>query len=291
MFLRLVSDTLDEPQAMTYDSKPRKINSRSRPPLLWDFFVQLFDYREYLKQSVARDLRKKYKRSVLGYLWTMLHPLAMMLIISTVLSHLVGVSFKDYAVFFLIGLLGWNYFNSTSMMSLGSIRTNAKLFGQVAIPKYIFIVSLACSNFANYLLAIVPLLVVMLVTGHEIHWTIFAFPIVVLPLLCVTVGISLILAVSNILFEDTLHLSEVAFQALYFLSPILYARDKLPPELVSVLVINPIFCQIEFLRDIFFDGVLPDPRLFILNLAGSLLILFVGLIIFRRVEDKFLYLI
>lgn len=221
----------------------------------------------------------------------MLHPLGMMLIISTVLSHLVGASFKDYALFFLIGLLAWNYFNSTAMMSLHSIRSNARLFGQIAVPKYLFIVSLVCSNFVNYLLALVPLFLVMLITGHPVSWTVLTFPIVVLPLFLVTIGVSLILAVSNIFFEDTLHLSEVVLQAVYFMCPILYARDKLPPHLVKWLVLNPLFCQFEFLRDIFFDGTLPDPSIFLINLAGSFLVLLIGLAVFRSAEDKFLYLI
>jgi ABC-type polysaccharide/polyol phosphate export permease len=256
-----------------------------------DFFIQLYSYREYLKQSVIRDLRKKYKRSSLGYLWAMLHPLAMMVIISTVLSHIIRVSFKDYAVFFLIGLLAWNYFNSTAMMSLSSIRENARLFGQVAIPKYIFIVSIACSNFVNYILAIIPLFIVMLLTGHSIPWTVITFPIVVIPLLMVTIGISLILAVSNIFYEDTLHLSEVGLQALYFLSPVLYGREQLPAHLVQWLSYNPLFGQIEALRGIFFEGVLPDPMSFLINLALSFFVLCLGLTIFRRAEDRFLYLL
>ncbi len=258
---------------------------------LTDFFIQLFGYREYLKQSVMRDLRKKYKRSALGYLWTMLHPLGMMLVIGTVLSHVMQVPFKDYAIFFLIGLLAWNYFNSTALMSLHSVRANARLFGQIALPKYIFVMSLVVSNFANYLLALVPLFLIMLVAGHQIPWTVLLFPIVVLPLVLVTTGLALILAVANVFFEDTLHLSEVALQALYFLSPVLYSRDRLPPELMKFLVLNPLFFQIESLRDILFFGVVPDGAAFALNTIASLCILALGLLIFRRSEDKFLYFI
>jgi ABC-2 type transport system permease protein len=254
-----------------------------------NFFYQVYSYREYLIQSVSRDLRKKYKRSALGYLWTMLHPLGMMLIITTVLSNLMGVSFKDYAIFFLVGLLAWNYFSSTALMSLHAIRTNSRLFSQIAIPKYIFIVSLVCSNFVNYLLAIIPLFVVMLIAGHAIPWTVILFPIVFIPLLFVTTGISLILSVSNVFYEDTLHLSEVALQALYFLSPILYSREKLPADLISWLVLNPLFCQVEFMRLIFFEGIVPDLMSFSLNLLGSLFILFCGLYIFSKSEDKFMY--
>ena len=263
----------------------------ARHSFLTDFFVQLFGYREYLKQSVMRDLRKKYKRSALGYLWTMLHPLGMMLIIGTVLSHVMQVPFKDYAIFFLIGLLAWNYFNSTALMSLHSVRANSRLFGQIALPKYIFVMSLVASNFANYLLALAPLFLIMIVAGHAIPWTVVLFPLIVLPLVIVTTGISLILAVANVFFEDTLHLSEVALQALYFLTPVLYSRDRLPPELIKFLVLNPLFFQIEALRDVLFAGVIPDGTTYFLNLVASLCILALGLLVFRRSEDKFLYFI
>lgn len=221
----------------------------------------------------------------------MLHPLGMMLIIGTVLSHLMHVPFKDYSVFFLVGLLAWNYFNSTALMSLHSIRGNAKLFGQIAVPKYIFVISMVASNFVNYLLALVPLVFVMIVAGHPIPWTMVLFPIVVIPLLLVTIGVSLILAVCNVFFEDTLHLSEVALQALYFLSPILYSRDRLPPNLLEWLKFNPLFFQFESLRDVMLFGRIPDPTLFVWNLAFSFCILATGLLIFRRAEDKFLYFI
>jgi ABC-type polysaccharide/polyol phosphate export permease len=254
-----------------------------------DFFVQAYGYREYLLQSVSRDLKTKYKRSFLGYIWTMLHPLAMMLIIAAVFSNIMRMEIEDYAVFLFCGLLPWNYFNSTAMMSLHSIRNNAKLFGQVAVPKYIFVLSLVSSNLVNFLLALVPLILVMLIAGRNVPVTAFALPIVLVPLVSVVIGVSLLLATLNVFFDDTLHLSEVAFQGLYFLCPILYFREVLPKNLINILVINPLFCQIEFMRDIFYFGRLPDPYVYTLNLGGSLMVLFFSLIIFKRNENKFLY--
>lgn len=253
------------------------------------FFESLFSYREYFFQSVVRDLRTKYKRSVLGYLWTMLHPLAMMGIIAIVFSQIMRLSIKDYAVFLFAGLLPWNYFQSSALMSLNSIRHNAKLFGQIALPKYIFIISLAASNFVNYVLALVPLMIIMLIMGRPIEITVLAFPIVVLPLVFIVVGISLVLATANVFFDDTLHLSEVALQGLYFLSPVLYDRSMIPQWLVNYLVFNPLFCQIEFIRGIFYSGALPDPGIFLLNFAVSLCVLGFGLFVFTKNEDKFLY--
>ena len=176
-------------------------------------------------------------------------------------------------------------------MALGSIKNNARIFGQVAVPKYIFILSLTFSNLVNLCLALVPLLVIMLVAGRPIPWTIVALPIVLIPIFCVVVGIALTLATLNVFFDDTAHLTEVGLQGLYFLSPVLYERAMLPEDLVKYLVLNPLFCQVEFVRGLFYGGVLPDPESFFINLAGSMLILAFGLFVFRKSEDKFLYFI
>ncbi len=260
--------------------------------LIPDLVMQVVNYRDYLVQSVMRDLRTKYKRSALGYVWTMLHPLAMMSILAVVFSGIMRIPVKDYAIFLFCGMLPYNFFSSTSLMSLHSIRANARLFGQVPVPKYLFILSLTFSNLFNFVVALIPLIILSIVLGRSIPLSALAFPVVVLPLIMVTVGVSLILATSNVFFEDTLHLSEVALQALYFLTPVLYRREDLPGYLAEVLVVvNPLFHQIEFLRGIFYGGVLPDPTLFVGNFLLSLGILVVGLKIFKASEDKFLYFI
>ncbi|HMO02634.1 MAG TPA: ABC transporter permease [Oligoflexia bacterium] len=261
------------------------------PRLLIDFFAQAYSYRHYLVQSVRRDLAKKYKRSSLGYVWTMLHPLAMMLIMSFVMSHVVRVQMKDYAVFFLAAVLPWNYFNSTSMMSLNSIRANAKLFSQIPIPKYLFILSISASNLVNFLLALVPLVLVMAITGKEISPTILFFPFLLLPLYIITISVAMLLAVSNIFFEDTLHLAEVGMQAMYFLLPIIYPPSMIPDRVSNILSLNPLFFQIQSIRNIFYLGEMPNLFFFFLNLGVALVVLFFALKIFKRAEDKLLYFI
>lgn len=254
-----------------------------------DFFLRIYQYREYLKQSVMRDLRNKYKRSALGYIWTMLHPLGMMAVLAVVFSHVMKIPVQDYAVFVFCGLLPWNYFNSTTMMSLGTIRANARLFSQVAVPKYLFVLSITFSNLVNLLLSVVPLMIIMLVVGHQFSFAILALPMVLLPIFMVTVGASLLLSASNVFYDDTLHLSEVALQAMYFTLPVLYGRDVLPHKLVNILALNPLFAQVEFFRDIFYFGVLPDAQAYLYNLLTSALILAICLWVFCKSEKKFLY--
>lgn len=259
--------------------------------LVPDFFYKTFLYREYLMQSVLRDLRTKYKRSVLGYLWTMIHPLAMMTVLAIVFSHIMRIPVQDYAVFLFSGLLVWNYFSSTVMMSLGSIRANARLFGQVPVPKYLIILSIAFSNLVNLMLAIVPLFIIMIALGRPIPWTVVLFPLILLPVLAITIGVSLILAAAAVFFDDTRHLAEVGLSVLYFLSPVLYHRGLLPQDLVQYLVWNPLFCQVEFFRGVFYDGMVPNWETFAMNFVASFVVLLLALLFFRKVEDKFLYFI
>lgn len=256
------------------------------------FFKEMFDYREYLKQSVARDLKNKYKRSMLGYLWTMLHPLAMMAVLAVVFSNIMRLSIQDYAIFLFTGLLPWNFFSSTALMSLGSIRNNARLFSQVPLPKHIFVLSIAFSNAFNLLLALLPLFVLTLLMGRNIPSTALFFPVLLLPLFCMVVGISLLLAVCSVYFNDTLHLAEVALSALYFLSPIIYRREDLPAHLLQyITILNPFFSLIEGFHGIFYYGQLPGFDVLIANYAAALLMLLFGLYVFRRTEDKFIYLL
>ncbi len=254
-----------------------------------DFFTETIAYREFLKQSVLRDLRTKYKRNVLGYVWTMLHPLAMMAILSVVFSQLLRVGIKDYAIFLFCGLLPWNYFQSTVLMSLGTIRASARLFTQVPVPKFLFVLSISCSNLVNLLFALVPLLILAFVFQHELTPAVFAFPLMLVPVFFFTMGVSLLVATFNIFFNDTNHLTEVGLSAIYFLSPILYERSMLPENLQWWLDFNPMVAQIDLFRGIFYSGVLPDPWTYLFVLAQSFVVLLIGLLFFRRLEDKFLY--
>ena len=256
---------------------------------LTDFFSALFAYREYLKQSVARDLRKRYKRSALGYVWSMLNPLLMMIILAVVFAKIMNRPAKDYAVFLLTGLLPWEFFSGTIEQSLGAIRGNIKLIIQVSVPKFIFPLSMALSNLTSFMLSLGSLLLVIAVVGAGFHWTMLTLPLLLLPMFLFTMGLALLVAVSNVFFADTQHLCSVVLRAVYFLCPILYDRQHIPAWLVKWLELNPIFGQIEFMRNIFVDGVLPSPWAYAVNLGSSLLVLLIGLWIFRKSESKFIY--
>lgn len=254
-----------------------------------NFFKDIYDYREYLKQSVARDLRRRYKRSVLGYIWSMLNPLLMMIILAVVFSKIMQQNIKDYAVFLYAGSIPWTYFSATLLQCLGTVRANANIMTQVNVPSYIFPISVGFSGIADLFFSFVPLLLVMLFLGHHISFHILALPIVIIPMFFATMGISLLAAVANVFFEDTEHLVNVGLRALYFLCPIMYNREMLPNWLIKYVVFNPIFGLIEFCQDLFFHNRFPNPQQYLNVFLGSLFCLGIGLYAFNKAQKKFMY--
>ena len=257
--------------------------------VVYDFFHAIAEYREYLKQSVMRDLRKKYKRSSLGYVWSMLNPLLMMTILAVVFSTLMKGKVENYPVFLFCGIIPWGYFNGTIRSCLGTIRQNAKIIDQVPVPKFIFAVSSAIYNLVDLCLSMVPLIIIMIFTNWPIKASVLYFPMVMIPLLMMTMGVSLLVAVSNVFFEDTQHLSEVILRAVYFLCPILFPKEMLPEWLVKWIVINPMFGIIENFRAIFYGGTAPNFELYFINLLGATVFLMFGLLVFKKADNKFIY--
>lgn len=256
---------------------------------LFDFFRQTSRYREFLKQSVARDLRKQYKRSVLGYIWSMLHPLLMMIILSAVFSQLVRMNIEHYPVFLFAGMLPFNFFSGAVVASLGSIRQYAPVLEQIKVPKYLFTVSVCTSQFVTFLLSLLPLFAVMLFLGKPVPASVLFLPIMLIPLFLFTLGVALILSAANVFFDDTQHLTTVLMQALYFVCPILYSRELLPETTLPILLLNPLFHLVEQTRDLFYAGTLPSPELFgSLMLVGTVSLV-LGLEIYRRADQRMLY--
>ncbi|MCI5064779.1 ABC transporter permease [bacterium] len=252
------------------------------------FFRDVYSYRGYIVQSVTRDLRKKYKRSSLGYLWSMLNPLLMITVLTVIFSNLLP-RVEHYAVFLFSALISWQYFSGTVSECMSSIRGNMNLIQQVPMPKFIFPITIACSNFVNLLLTLVALLIVTVVVGRPLHWTVLLFPIYFIPLLLITLGLGLLLAVSEIFFEDTKHLTKLVLQAWYYLTPVLYGPAMLPEHVVRWLRLNPLFYPVTQLREIFYDGAVPALLPYLLSVGVGVVVLAVALRVFYRNEDKFIY--
>lgn len=256
---------------------------------MFSLFRSIYQYREYLIQSVLRDLRKKYKRSTLGYFWSMLNPLLMMLVLTVVFSSMMSGAVEHYSVFLFAGMIPWAYFSTTILGSLYSISSNIRIISQIPVPKYLFVLSLSFSNLYTLLISLVPFVLISLLVGHGISWHLLLFPIAFIPLFLITTGVSLCLAALNVFFEDTAHLVNVLIQALYFMCPIIYPVSMLSPKTLSILELNPLFTVTVVFKDIMYYERFPDLFSFSYSCISGLVILAIGLFIFHKADKRIIY--
>ena len=194
----------------------------------WILKNNLFKYKWLLQELVIRDLKIKYRRSVLGYLWSVLNPLLMMLVLTVVFSTVFRFDIPNYPVYVLTGQLLFSFYNESTTMAMDSILTGASLIKKVYLPKYIFPLSKVLSTFVTMLFSLIALFIVMIVTDAEFHVTLILLPVAFLYMLIFSLGVSLILSVSVIYFRDIKHLYGVFLSALNYLTPIFYPTSILP---------------------------------------------------------------
>lgn len=244
-------------------------------------------YSFLLKQLVIRDFKVKYKRSVLGMAWSFLNPLLSMLVQYMVFSTLFNSDIKNYGVYLLIGIIFFNYFSETISLGMVSITGNSTLINKVYLPKYIYPVSKVLSSFVNFSISLIPLLLVIIITGTRLNFSIL---LIVYDLICFigfVIGMVLILSTLMVFFRDVQFLWSVLSMVWMYLTPIFYPASIIPNKFLTIYKMNPLYQYITFARTLIIDGVSPTPDLYLSCLIWSFVSLFFGIIIFKKEKEKF----
>jgi len=246
-----------------------------------------FRYGFLLRQLVGRDFKAKYKRSVLGVLWSFLNPLITMTVQYIVFSTVFKAEVHNFPVYLLIGIVCFNYFNESTSMSLMSIISNASLITKVYVPKYIFPVSRVLSSTVNLVLSIIPLIIALVITRTPISfsWLLLPFGIACLLLLCLGIGFTL--SSLMVFFRDTQFLWNVICMLWMYATPIFYPESIIPDKFIIFIKINPLYHIIKLLRISLMEGVFPGLNAFLLCILVSVIPLLFGIFIFRKTQDKF----
>jgi len=248
----------------------------------------LLQYKPLLKELVGRDLKVKYRRSFLGYVWSLLNPLLMMCIMTVVFSHMFRFNIPNYPLYLITGQTLWNFFNESTNMSMYSVLQNGALIKKVYIPKFIFPISRVLSSFVTMSFSLVAILIVMIFTQSTFYWTILLFPIPLLFLLLFAMGIGMILSSLSVYFRDITHLYGVITLGWMYLTPIFYPLDALPENLVPVIRANPMYMYITFFREIILYGNVPSATMWLMCAAISAISLGIGLCVFRKLQRNFI---
>jgi len=240
-----------------------------------------------MRQLIARDFKTKYKRSVLGVLWSFLNPLLTMLVQYMVFSTIFKSDIPNFALYLLTGIVCFNFFNEACTMSLQSIVGNASLITKVYVPKYIYPVSRVFSSTINLLLSMIPLLAVMLLTGTPVRPAILLLPFGLFCLVALCIGMGFALSTLMVFFRDTQFLWGVVSMLWMYATPIFYPESIIPAVLMPLYKCNPLYHIIRFLRIVLIDGISPEPKAYLFCLIVSLVPLVIGAVIFKKNQDKF----
>ena len=244
-------------------------------------------YRYLLKTLVVRDFKIKYKASMLGVLWSFLNPLLMTFVYMFVFSTLFRSSIENFVVYLMSGIILFNYFSEATNLGMQSIVGNAGLITKVYMPKYILPISKVLSSAINMAISLIPLLIMMAITGVRFSKSLILIPVVLSYLILFSVGVSLILASAMVYFRDVQFLWGIFLTILNFLSPIFYPESIIPARYITVYHMNPLYQYLFFMRTITIGGISPTPATYIYCTLASFVTLGVGLFIFRRAQSQF----
>lgn len=237
---------------------------------------------------VRRDLTVRYKRSVIGFFWTMLNPLLLMVVLTIVFSNVFrfeGIS--HYEVYFLSEYLVFWFFAQTTTQSMASLAWNGMLMKRVRVPKSIFAISTTLSGLTNLCLAYVPLLVIMVVRGAPITPAMLFLPVAFVVVAVFTLGVSLLLSSLAVYFDDVAQMYQVATVALMYMTPIIYPISIVPIDFLWLIRLNPLTQLFKLARDPVFNGVLPQTHIIFGSFLTAGASLTVGWFVFHRLSRGF----
>lgn len=252
------------------------------------YIANLLKYKSLLFNLVSRDLKIKYRRSVLGFAWSILNPLLMMIVLTAVFQNLFRSNIENFPIYYLTGYLFFSFVTESTNLAMTSIISSGALIKKVYIPKYIFPLEKCIFSFVNMLFAFIATIIVMLVLKVPITPSFFAFPIPMIYLFVFSLGLSFFLAAANVFFRDVAHLYSVFTTAWMYLTPIFYPMEMLPDFMVEIVTFNPLYHYILYFRALILGNHIPDLRTNLICIGFSLVMLILGLIFFKKKQDKFI---
>ena len=250
---------------------------------------EILNYRDLIRLLVIKDIKLKYRRSVLGYVWSILNPLLIMSVMSIVFSSMFKRNIENFPVYLFCGQLLFNFMNSSTHVAIFSITVNAPLLKKTYIPKYIFTVAKITSGMVDLVFSLGALLIVMLVTGAGFAWSYLLFPLVILQLYVFCLGMGLFLSQANVFFRDIQYIYNAVTTAWVYLTPIFYPIDALPDGLQWFIKhCNPMYFYVAQFRDLVYLGRLPGWGIVTAGCVTALVALLVGIWCFGKSQDKFI---
>jgi lipopolysaccharide transport system permease protein len=247
----------------------------------------IVEYRELIRILTVSDLKVKYQSSVLGFLWSLLNPLLMMLVLYVVFSNVFKFEDDSFALYLLIGIVGWRFLANGTMTSISAIVGKPSLVTKVYVPRQVLVLSTVLSSFVSSILEFSVLVPLLIFFGVDISINVLLFPVIHVAFLVLVYGLSLILASLYVYYRDLNQIWDVLLQAGFFLSPIVYPISIVPEKYLSYYMANPVTVTIEMYREVLLYSITPSATDMAFILAASGVMLLAGTFLFSRLERRF----
>lgn len=240
-----------------------------------------------VNELIKRDLKKKYRGSILGVLWTVLNPLLMMVVLTIVFSNIFRFDIVNFPLYLITGQVIFTFFSEATNMAMISIIGNASLIKKIYIRKSLFPLSSVTFSLVNSLFSIIAILLIVLVTKSKISFSFFLIPVILGYVYIFAYGIGLILATLVVYFRDIIHLYGVFLMITMYLTPIFYPENIIPDQYKMLVLINPMIYFVRYFRKIIYDGTFPDMNLNLICLSISIGTVIIGNFVFKKFENIF----
>lgn len=244
-------------------------------------------YKPLLSELVRKNIKIKYRNSILGVLWSFLDPLLNMIVMTIVFSQLFH-RVPDYPVYYLSGQLTISLFNSGSTQAMKSLVSSSGIWKSIYVPKYLYALSSVLSNFVTFSLSLTVLFAIMFIVGAKFTVFLIFSSLPILVLLVMALGMGLIMGTLNVFFRDVEHLYAVFTLILLYACPVFYPADIVPPQYKFIQTYNPMFYLLSCMRDCFYYGKLYPLEHLLIPAAVAVIVLVIGLFMLRRYQDKFI---
>lgn len=273
------------------------VQHQRRRPSLVNRLRELVSYRELILNLALRELKARYKNTVLGFFWSLLNPLAMMLVFTAVFTVFMRSEVENFPIYALCGLLPWNFFSAAVMGSVSAIVNNSNLVTKVYFPREVLPIATVLANLVNFLLTLVVLFAALLLVQAPFNPWLWLLPVVILIQTAFILGLAFILSTLNVFYRDTLMVMDVAMLAWFFLTPIFYPLEELPKRYPiggieldlhrTMYILNPMASIINTYRDLLYRGYRTDFDFLLRTATTAFLVLVIGYWFFCKYSNRF----
>lgn len=247
----------------------------------------LYAYRQLLKSNVKKEIRGKYKGSFLGVLWSFVNPLLMTLVYAIVFPFILKSAQENYVTYLVIGILPWNWFTTTIAQGTSTIIANGGIIKKVYFPREILPISVATSGLINFVISFPIIILFAIFSGIGISPYILLVPVVIIIQYLLLIGIILITSAIDVYIRDAEYIINFIIMMLFYATPILYSSELFPEKIRWILRLNPMTTIIDSYHNIIFFKTMPQMKSLVIVFIVSIIMLLVGLKIFKRLEKGF----